>query len=155
MEVSLSHPLKQSSPIPLSPSGRVIEVKCPHSINACLDNPFTFSGIMMEVRPDQPKAPSPILVILFGRSIEVRFLQASKTQLSIVDRLLGNLMDENAQNMNAHFLIVVTVSGIVMEERLLQPSNADSPIVVIPSDKTILESWSHDLNASSPILVTL
>ena len=50
--------------------------------------------------------------------------------------------------------MLVTLFGIVMFLRFEHPSNADSPILVIPSDITTLVS-PEPLKADVPMLVTL
>ena len=99
----------------------------------------------MEVNLEQPeKALCPILVTLSGMLTEVRPVQCSKVDSSMIDTPVGIVMDvkaaqpENAsssisvtlfpkvtdvrrlQSLKAHFPMLVTLSGILMDVRRLQ-----------------------------------
>ncbi len=75
------------------------------------------------------KASSLTATTLDGRSIEIKPVLAK-----------------------AAFPIVVRVFGSVTEESAVQPSNADSPISVIPSTRVIVERLVQLLNAPDAII---
>ncbi len=78
------------------------------------------------------KAPSSIVVILFGIFMLVRNLQPSKAPIPIVVTLFGMFMFVRSQFQKAESPIVVTLFGIFMLVRNLHKKKAMSPITFTP-----------------------
>ena len=150
----------------------------------------------MPVRPVQPEnAESPMLVTLSGMTMLVRLLQPQNASSPMLDppvittvfkdggtyELLseyelapniypkwvllvplavvptkGNvILVKLLQFSNASSPILVTLSGISMLVKLLQPENAESPMLVTPLPMVMLVRLLQPENAESPMLVTL
>ena len=82
-----------------SSARHVTDVRPEHLEKAQLPMLVTFSGIVMDVSPEQRKASTPMLVTLLGIVIDVRPEQSEK----------------------AEDPILVTLLGIITEVRLVQP----------------------------------
>ena len=100
------------------------------------------------------KAPSSIVVILFGIFMLVRNLQPSKAPIPIVVTLFGMFMFVRSQFQKAESPIVVTLFGIFMLVRDSQHAKALSPIVVTLFGIFMLVRNLHKKKAMSPITFT-
>ncbi len=86
----------------------------------------TDSGILIEVRPEPPKAPTPIFVTDSGKLTDKRPEQPSKAHspiLSTPSRIV--IWASFVQFLNISFVIFLI--PIVAEVRLSQPTKADTP----------------------------
>ena len=102
----------------------------------------------------------PMFVTLLGMVMLESASQPLKHWLPIVSTPSEIVTEDKAeQSWNAPVLkpppsIVVTVLGIVTDDREVQPQKQPPDSVVIPSCNVIAESAVHPLNALRPIVVT-
>ena len=89
----------------------------------------TLSGMVVEVRLEQAmKAQPPMLVMASGMVIEARLLHPENVQPSMLVTASGMVIEVRLlQLWKAEFPILVTLSGMLMEARLLQ-SPEGSPL---------------------------
>ena len=79
-------------------------------------------------------------------------LLVEKALPPITETLSGITTFISPQPVNALFPMLLTLSGILMLERLLQFENAESPMTSTPSGKTTLINSSQEAKAFGPML---
>ena len=125
--VSIGQPLNAESPMLVTPSGIVIEVK--------LAQPENARSLMR----------SPLVIVTVLSWLLLMWFAANA---GIVAVSIG-------QPLNAESPMLVTLSGIVIEVKPVQPENAEPPILVTLAGIVIEVKLTLSLNAYSPIPVTV
>ena len=87
--------------------------KFSHPAKACSHIVVTPSGIVISFRPDSEKAHSPMVLTVFGISMEVRFLHAWKERSPIsVTSPSNTTVDSSAQSLQREKLVFFTFGPI-------------------------------------------
>ena len=116
----------------------VKDVRFEHPRKAHLPMLVTDSGIVSVVKEEQfSKALYPILVIFPKKEIEDNELQFEKVKSPIEVTPTGTINDVNLEQPEKE-VILVRVSGRLIDSRALQPDNGPTPIVTLCEGIVIL-----------------
>ena len=99
------------------------------------------------------KASVPMVSTPLPMVTDVRWVQPQNASISITEILLGMLIDVRAQLENILPLMLVILSGMVIEFKQLQSKNAASPMLITLSGIVIVVAL-QPLNAYLPMVVT-